>query len=249
MIETRTYRNSFNENRFTGFVVGYKDTDLWIGVDPASYCDDLKAFAEERIRAYRHELEKYLLTDPAFGKSHTPLKVKSDAPEIAIMMADKAGQAGIGPMGAVAGAFSEFIGKDIQKQFSINELVLENGGDLYMYLKEDLVLSVYAGTSPLSEKIGIRIPASAAPLGVCTSAGTVGPSKSYGKADAVMVACEDTLLADSLATALGNQVKTGEDIGDVMKRAEKYTFVKSLLIICGDKIGLCGSFEIQPIKA
>ena len=117
-------------------------------------------------------------------------------------------KAGVGPMAAVAGAFSEEIGKTLLRTFPINELVVENGGDIFLKLEKPLVLSVYAGTSVLSEKIGIEIPAQETPLGVCTSAGTVGPSHSFGKADAVMVACKNTAVADAFATALANQVKT-----------------------------------------
>jgi len=111
-------------------------------------------------------------------------------------------QTGIGPMSAVAGAFSYHIGNMLEQRYGLKEVIVENGGDLYLNITKDTLISVYAGNSPLSEKVGLRVPAEYSPLGICTSAGTVGPSLNFGAADAVMVACKNTLLADSYATAL-----------------------------------------------
>lgn len=109
-------------------------------------------------------------------------------------------------------------------------------------------MSVYAGNSPLSEKIGIEIQASESPLGVCTSAGTVGPSISFGKADAVMIICRNTALADAFATGFGNRVKTPEDVQKVIGETEYYPEILSAVIICRDKIGIRGKFEMKLIK-
>jgi ApbE superfamily uncharacterized protein (UPF0280 family) len=110
------------------------------------------------------------------------------------------------------------------------------------------LLSVFAGNSPLSERIGLVIPEGKKKWGICTSAGTVGPSLSYGKADAVVVICEDVLLADAYATALGNKVKSPNDVEKVINASEKIPEIFSLLIICEDKIGIRGDVEIKILK-
>jgi hypothetical protein len=115
-------------------------------------------------------------------------------------------------------------------------------------LKSELVLSVFAGESPLSERIGLVIPPEKIKLGICTSAGTVGPSMSFGKADAVVVICEDVLLADAFATAFGNKVKSPNDVEKAINQAEKYPEILSLLIICEDKIGIRGEYEMRVLK-
>ena len=127
-------------------------------------------------------------------------------------------------------------------------MVIENGGDIYALLTNELVLSIYAGTSPLSEKIGIVIPSGMKKLGICTSSGTVGPSLSFGKADAVAVTCENVLLADALATMLGNEVKSPEDIQKVLELSEKFPEIISVVIICEDKVGVRGKFEIKLLN-
>jgi hypothetical protein len=163
-------------------------------------------------------------------------------------MARAAQKAGTGPMAAVAGAFAENIGKAVCKNFNINEIVVENGGDLFLKIQKDLVLSVYAGHSPLSGKIGLKIPAKQSPLGICTSAGTVGPSISFGKADAVVVASPDTALADAMATSIGNRVNISEDIEQALRKYSPTMNMKSLLIVCNDKLGIKGEFELTPVQ-
>lgn len=246
-IQPRTYRRQFSAERFRSFVVNYKDTDLWIGVDHRSFHAEMEQVAFETVKALRHQLEQYLLTDPEFGRTLIPCETKPDAPEIVKILAAAGKKARVGPMAAVAGAFSEEIGKTLLRSFNTNELVVENGGDIFLKLEKSLLLSVFAGTSLLSEKIGIEIPAEETPLGVCTSAGTVGPSLSFGKADAVMVACKNTAVADAFATALANQVKTPGDVQIVAEASEQFPEILSLVAICQDKMGIRSNFEMKLI--
>jgi len=248
MIEQRTYRNQFSQQRFRSFLVNYKETDLWIGVDPASFQEEMKQVSLLKVKEFREILEKYLVADPVFGKTFDPHLVEPNAPEIVKVMAEAAREAGVGPMAAVAGAFAETVGRHLMEQFEIQELVVENGGDIFLKINRNLLMSVYAGNSPLSEKIGIEIQAEESPLGVCTSAGTVGPSISFGKADAAMIVCRNTALADAFATAFGNLVKTADDVQAVIVQTEQFPEILSAVIICRDKIGIRGQFEMKLIK-
>jgi len=246
--ERRTYRTQFNTTRFTGFVVTHRETDLWIGVNPSSFQPRMKDVAMAKTVELRQKFDAYIQKVPSFKKSLKPFQPNADAPMGAKEMAVAAEKAGIGPMSAVAGLFAREIGEEIHKNFSVQELVIENGGDIYVLLKNELVLSVFAGESILSERIGLVVPAENSKLGICTSAGTVGPSLSYGKADAVVVVCKDILLADAMATAFGNKVKSPEHVGRVIKQAENFPEIQSLVIICEDKIGIKGENEIRILK-
>jgi len=248
MIEQRTYRNQFSQQRFRSFGVNYKETDLWIGVDPESFREEMREAALSKVIALRTEMEAYLLIDPVFGKTFEPHAVKPNAPEIVNRMADATRRAGVGPMAAVAGAFCEAVGWHLMQQFSIQEIVVENGGDIFLKINRNLLMSVYAGNSPLSGKIGIEISADQSPLGVCTSAGTVGPSVSLGKTDATMIVCRNTALADALATTFGNLVQVPEDVQPVTQQTERFPEILSAVIICRDKIGIRGQFEMKLIK-
>ena len=248
LFEERTYRTQFNSERFTGFEISYLETDLWIGVDSSSFQPEIKEIALAKIKSLRNKLDEYIKAEPFFKKSLKPFNPSDLALLEAKQMAAAAEKAGIGPMSAVAGLFAREVGEEIIRNFLVDEMVIENGGDIYVLLKDELVLSVFAGESILSERIGLVIPADKKKLGICTSAGTVGPSLSYGKADAVVVICEDILLADAFATALGNKVKSPNDVEKVIKQSEKYPEILSLLIICEDKIGIRGDYEMRVLK-
>ncbi|MBN1769019.1 MAG: UPF0280 family protein [Prolixibacteraceae bacterium] len=247
-IQPRFYRNLMGQGRFKSFVVGYKDSDLWLGVDAESYSPLMPEFARECLVELRKSLEAYIVRYPEFATSFCPVRCQPDAPPVAKSMCNAAHKANTGPMAAVAGAFSEFIAKAIDSEFGVHEIVAENGGDLFLKIESDLVLSVYAGASALSGKVGLKIPAALSPLGVCTSAGTVGPSASFGQADAVVVAAADTATADAFATAIGNRVQTSEDIEQALKIFDSNLPMKSLLIICDDKMGVKGEIELSLLR-
>ena len=90
---------------------------------------------------------------------------------------------GVGPMAAVAGAIAEFVGEELLAYSP--EVIIENGGDIYIKSLKKRVVGIYAGNSPLTGKIGLEIEGKETPIGICTSSGTVGHSLSFGRADAV----------------------------------------------------------------
>lgn len=246
--EQRFYRNKFNTTRFKGIEIKHLETDLWIGVDPESFKPEMQEVALATVKELRQKLDDYMKTEPEFAKTLKPFQPKESAPIEAKQIALAAGKAGIGPMASVAGLFAREAGEAISQNFSVKELVIENGGDIFAQLKNELVLSVFAGDSPLSEKIGLKITPETSPLGICTSAGTVGPSLSFGNSDAVMVVAKNVLVADAFATAFGNKIKSPDDVEKVINEANIHPEILSLLIICEDKIGIWGEFEIKILK-
>jgi hypothetical protein len=245
--QPRLYRDFMGKDRFEAFTVCFKETDLWIGVDPRHYCESMKEYALEQITKFRTQLEGYIQKDPGFLTSLKPYKTSMEAPCIARSMAEAAAKAGVGPMAAVAGAFSRKIGRLLERAYGLEEIVVENGGDIYIRIKEPAVLSVYAGNSRLSGKIAIEIPPSLSPLGVCTSSGKVGHSMSFGRADAVTVICRDAASADAYATYLGNIVRSGEDIESVLNMSSKHEDILGVLIIAEDKLGVRGHLKLVPL--
>ena len=248
MVEERKYRKQFSKERFRSFTVNYKETDLWIGVDPLSFKQEMQQDAFLQVKELRHQMEQYLLTDPIYGKTFVPCSIQPNAPAIVNIMADAARRAGVGPMAAVAGAFAETTGRYLLEKYAIRELVIENGGDIFLKVEKPLILLIYAGNSVLSDKIAIEIPAGETPLGVCTSSATVGPSVSLGKTDATMIACRNTALADAFATTFGNMVKSVEDLQEAINKTQQFAEILSAVIICQDKIGIRGKFEMKFIR-
>jgi len=235
------------QGRFNSFVVSYKQSDLWIGVNPIECSDELKSFALDELKNLWDKLEDFIDIHSIIQKSLSPIEIPKNSPSEITKMIQSGNKAGIGPMSSVAGFFSEYIGKLIENKYHPEEIIVENGGDIYLNVKDKITISIFAGNSPLSEKIGIKIPASKTPLGICTSSGKFGPSLSSGNADAVMIICSDTAQSDAFATAFGNKVKSPTDIESTLQETEKFTEILSAIIICDDKIGIRGKFEIVAL--
>jgi ApbE superfamily uncharacterized protein (UPF0280 family) len=182
------------------------------------------------------------MRNPEFLTSLAPLKPTDNAPDIIQDMCHAAELANVGPMAAVAGAVSKYVGRHLL-HFT-PEVLVENGGDIYIKSKSDRRILIYAGTSPLSNKLALLIPGGSQELGICTSSGTVGHSLSFGKADAAVILSRDVVLADAAATAVGNVVKDKEAIEAGIEFAMSIPGVDGVVIIVDNIMGACGNINI-----
>jgi len=237
MYEERTYRNLVKTDDLVKFEVVVKETDLLVRAER-----DLSSETRESVLKYRQQIEAYIETNPAFQRSLIPLREDPYAPEIVREMIRTSQLADVGPMAAVAGAMAEMVSKDLLKLSK--EVIIENGGDIYLGTSRDRTVGIYAGNSPLSLKIGVVIRPEETPLGVCTSSGTVGPSLSFGKADAVCILSKSAALADAAATAVGNIVKEKKDIELGLERGKEIEGILGMLIIVGEKMGVWGNIRL-----
>lgn len=241
----RTYRSHFRQDRWVHFLVKHKETDLCIGINRACWHPAIPAYVRRFVSSLRAEMDDWILRNPGYAQSLLPYAAGPEAPAIFQEMSAAAQQSGIGPMSAVAGAVAQKTGEALKAKFDLTEVMVENGGDIYADIAEDMDIAVFAGASPLSEKTGLHLEAAESPLGICTSSGTVGPSLSFGKADAVMIICRDTLLADTYATAFANLIQTAEDIPACIEKARACNDILAAIAIKDDKIGICGQFELR----
>lgn len=245
MYEPRTYRNIINSKRFKSFTVSYKETDLQICTDYEAFNEEYATFVTEEIISLRTELTNYIKQNPEFKTSLLPIIVADDAPEIVKTMVSCSFASNTGPMSAIAGAFSQLVAEKLISKGDFKELIIENGGDLYVKTEKSIAITIVASNSCLSNKIALVIPSEYTPLGVCTSSGTSGHSFSFGKADAVTVVCKSPILADAFATAIANKIKTKEDINNVLDYYGKIKSILSLVIIKDEIIGIKGKFKIK----
>ena len=237
MYEPRTYRHWIKGKDLVSFNVVVKETDLYIRAS-----SNLKRKAHKLVLKYRDILERYIERHPSFVTSLEPLPVSDDAPHIVKSMSEAAARVGIGPMASVAGAIAEFVGNELLA-FS-PEIIIENGGDIYLKSQSKRIVGIYAGKSPLTGKIGLEIKGQDTPLGICTSSGTVGHSLSQGKADAIIVLSKSATLADAAATAIGNLIVQLSDIPGGIEFAKGIDGLKGVVIIKDDKVGLWGKVKI-----
>ena len=236
-MEPRTYRHWIEGDDLIAFNVTVKETDLYIRA-----LRNLKRKAHRLVLKYRSQLEEYIERNPNFLTSLEPIPVPEDAPHIVKQMALAAQEAQVGPMASVAGAIAELVGNELL-DFS-PEIIVENGGDIYLKSLKKRVIGIYAGKSPLSGKIGLEINSPETPLGICTSSGTVGHSLSYGSADAVVVVAASATLADAAATAIGNMIKKPDDITSGIEFAQSINKLKGLVVIKDEHIGIWGDIKL-----
>jgi ApbE superfamily uncharacterized protein (UPF0280 family) len=235
--EERTYRSLINKDNLTSYNVKIAESDLFISSDT-----NLADLAQKSLIKHRHSLEIYIQNHPEFRTSLSPLPEDNLAPPIIRNMLNMSKICHVGPMASVAGAISEFVGLEILDQTS--NLIIENGGDIFLKSKNKLTISVYAGKSLLSQKVNLLVKPKETPLGICTSSATVGPSLSFGKADAVCVISKSATLADAAASAVGNRVKSKKDIKPALDYGIKITGVLGILIIYGNDMGAIGEVEL-----
>ncbi len=241
----RSYRRRFSDDGRRWFCVKFLESDLWIGVDSGSYSVSMEDAVYTFLVDLRRRMDAYLLMDPQYKAALTSYDAGLEAPTILMEMSAVSHKTGIGPMSAVAGAVALKVADHIKSRYGVKEVIVENGGDIYAQVCGDMDISVFAGQSPLSERVGLHIPASAFPCGICTSSGTVGPSLSLGRADAMMIVCRDVMLADSFATAMANRIQSADDLRTVMDRIREIPEILGALAVKDDRMAISGQFELR----
>jgi ApbE superfamily uncharacterized protein (UPF0280 family) len=228
----RSYRQGLCPAGMKAFTVTIKETDLWLAVDSSAMSPDLPEKVEQFVWRERRLLERFISEEPAFLQALEPYVAGPGAPAIALDMVRAGNMAGVGPMAAVAGAFAQYVGEWLLQLTS--QVIVENGGDIFLCCNHPVKVGIFAAESPFNEKLAIRIAPREEPRGICTSSGSVGPSYSRGRADAV-------------ATAAANMVQSQKDLQRAAKFAGEIKGVEGALVILGDKLAAWGEIELQGI--
>jgi ApbE superfamily uncharacterized protein (UPF0280 family) len=205
--------------------------------------------AKSSIFESRRVLEQFIAEDPFFRSTLEPYQECKGAPRLIARMCDAARAANVGPMAAVAGAVAEAAVEAMVAAGSTHALV-DNGGDIAMVLDREVDIGIYAGRSRFSE-LAFRFEPVDHVMGICTSSATVGPSISFGVADAAIVISDNVALADACATMVGNMVVSNEDalLAGVVTRLKKVDGVTGCCVIVGDKIAMKGTLpRMVPSK-
>ncbi len=217
------------------FRVVYKETDLFVLAEKELVKETL-----EIVREVRSPLEAYILKNPLFLKSLEPLPEDKNAPKIVKIMLRAGSTAGVGPMASVAGAIAERVGRILIKKGLTSQVAVENGGDIFLSLKKDAKIALFAGDSPFSGKIALVIKKELMPCGVCTSSAKIGHSLSFGSADALTVVHRDTATADALATAFCNFLKKTEDFKKIIVKSKKIRELLGIVALLEGKLFIFG---------
>jgi ApbE superfamily uncharacterized protein (UPF0280 family) len=235
--EPRKYRRRVRSPDLKTFRVTLKETDLLVSAET-----DLSQEVLAAVRKYRGQIEAYIDVAPEFKHAWSPLAVAPTAPPIIQEMAGAARAAGVGPMAAVAGSMAEFVARDM---LGISpQIIVENGGDIFLVANTTRKMSIFTEARTLPHFIEVLIPPEKTPVGICTSSGNEGPSLSLGCADAVTVIASSAALADAVATAAGNLIRSQDDIERAIDFVRVVPGVRGAAVLVNERLGFWGDLEL-----
>lgn len=202
-------------------------------------CSNFTEKIQDQIIQQREQLEKYIYDYPEFKTSLKSLPIDQNSPESALRMYEAANITGIGPMSAVAGTMSQLI-CEYAVSLGDDDVIVENGGDIFINSKREVALGIYAGENKLSGKLAFKILPSEMPIAVCSSSSKMGHSLSFGNCDLVTVFSPNASLADSVATAVCNRIKSIDEIESILNYAFSNYGVSAIFVIKDNKVAHVG---------
>lgn len=207
---------------------------------------DIGELVRDIVLTQRDRLEKFIAGNPEFLESLTPVAVPDTAPAIVKSMALAGRAAGVGPMASVAGAVCAAIALELGER--VSELILENGGDLYISSTRERVVGIFTGPGERGGAIGLRLTPDRTPIGVCTSSGRIGHSLSLGDSSAATVLARSCALADAAATAVGNRVRGRRGVREGLAAARDIPGVLGVVVLRDGQLGAWGDVEIVGLR-
>ncbi|MFA5118680.1 MAG: UPF0280 family protein [Candidatus Omnitrophota bacterium] len=236
--QKRFYREWVKAEGLCKTEVIVRETDLHILTDkPVD-----RAFIEGKVLYYRRQIESYIQKDRRFLTSLTPLAVETRSPAIVRDMGRAARRANVGPMAAVAGAIAKFLGQCLLRR-GYRDVIIENGGDIFLKTTRARILGIYAGDSLVSAKLFLKVKPQGRPIGICASTGTFGHSLSFGCADSVVIIAADASFADAVATAVANRVHAKKDLPAAVGFARSFKGVSGVVVVLGNSFASWGNVE------
>lgn len=168
------------------------------------------ADAVAAIRSERGHIERKVRQDRFFLTTFEPYEACADDPPVVKRMCDATAKAGVGPMASVAGAVAaEAV--EAMVRAGCAHCWVDNGGDIALKLDKAITLEVFSDLDS-GKAFGFDLSPTQKPMGICSSSGRLGHSISFGNSDVVVAIAEDAVLADALATAIGNRVVDRESL-------------------------------------
>lgn len=236
------------------FQIIIEETDLLITIPKHINTEEAVDKCFRYISKLRKELKEYIFIHPEFQHSLEPIVSKKNAPSIVKTMCDTTKYANVGPFAAVAGSVAQLVSQmlfvwiveknqhekqkytkeNIEEKMSStllheesqsDNIIVENGGDIYIYSQKERVVGILSNPTK-GESIGLKIHKEDFPVSICSSSSKIGHSLSFGNGDIAMVRSKNAALADALATAYCNMLKTSKDINRVIEQAQKDAEIK-----------------------
>ncbi len=202
--------------------------------------------ADRLLRQARAVVMKAASDIPGFCDSLAPIHFEGETHPLIRAMVDASSAWNVGPMASVAGAIAHHVAQGLSHSNSM--VVVENGGDTFIFSPEPVTFRVYAGeNSPFPVGFGFTVDASGG-ISVCASSGRVGPSWSAGLADAVVAVAGEGAVADAAATSIANLIAGECTVDPVIESAAVRKDLTGLIVMAGNRMGVWGDLELVTLK-
>jgi ApbE superfamily uncharacterized protein (UPF0280 family) len=159
--------------------------------------------ALDAIKSARSEIVRQVTKDRFFLTTMEPYEPENPGPVVR-RMCDAAREAGVGPMATVAGTIAQ-VAMEAMIARGCTHGWVDNGGDVSLILGSPVTMEIFHDPTS-STASGMILEPCDSPIGICSSSGRLGHSISLGDADISLVMAESAIIADALATAIGNRV-------------------------------------------
>jgi ApbE superfamily uncharacterized protein (UPF0280 family) len=166
--------------------------------------------AVEAISRTRHAIERQISDDPFFLTTFEPYDSDWATSRVTKRMCEAAMVAGVGPMATVAGTIAQEA-LEAMVEDGCEHGWVDNGGDISLILDRATTVEVFSGPGR-GDAFGLEVEPTEGMIGICSSSGKLGHSISLGAADVAVAIARSAPLADALATAICNRVRTREDL-------------------------------------
>lgn len=229
--ERKNYRNKIPLAQSVSFEVEVRETSLHI----QAY-SDLSAKAKDSVFRYRYQIEEYLRQHPAFRETSVPIQIYASAPEI-VRYSDLSSRCtGVAPMSCLGGAIADFVGRDLSADSA--NIVVSSGGDSFVRSSYPLEVRIYAGASPMHDRLILALPAYKGCFGISTYAPGTG-------VDSVTVISRSACWASAFAADIGVRMAGGEKLASVLNRVADYTDVGGVVLIAGSTVVVGGEMVLR----
>ncbi len=185
------------------------------------------------IARTRDDIERQIAADPFFLTTFEPYDRMRATSEVAGRMCEASRSAGVGPMATVAGTIAQ-TALEAMVEDGCEHGWVDNGGDIALCLHKPTVVEVFCEPGS-TDVFGFEIGPTDGVIGVCSSSGRLGHSISLGRADVAVAVAESAILADALATAICNGVRTRADLPACLEPFVHVDgFIGGLVMLDGD---------------
>lgn len=162
------------------------------------------AIAHDTIVETRRHIQEQVRADPFFLTTLEPYDGDACANLVARRMCEGSEKAGVGPMATVAGTVAQ-VALEAMVERGCRHGWVDNGGDIAVVLEAPALVEVFSDPEG-EEALAMELGPTNGIVGICSSSGRLGHSVSMGNADIAVACASSAILADALATAIGNRV-------------------------------------------